>query len=269
MSSRKNTSLNGAILGGLACVLAACAEGETPPAASSSGSQASSQQTASAPQQQAAAGRVALSSCQTPDNGKVFFKVGASNLSLDPSEIQETIPRGLKRPFTAEDLKAELDRQTAAGGGCPEKPLDLLVLGIRVPNETSLLNGQIGLLATNPTQLSQDYANFTAQLQSSPPQTCQTTDGALLICPGKQKIGNQDVEVAYIVTTDRSKRLRSGGPLAVRCGRQGGNIGNCRLIDLDSSGTAFEAGLKNGPYSTATLDEAWRSAQTALDQRRR
>ncbi|MEL6997877.1 MAG: hypothetical protein AAFP68_06405 [Pseudomonadota bacterium] len=279
MSSRKVSTLNGVIFIGLACVLAACADEGQPPAASgeaqSTSQQAASQQAASgqaaspaAAQQSQSIGRISLENCQTPDNGNVLFRVSRTTLSIPSTEIQETVPRGLSNTFTAEQAMAELQRQASAGAGCPGKPLDLLALGIQVPDQNTLLRGTIGLIATNSAAQAAEYAKFTTRLQTQTPKTCSEVDGGLLLCPATQKIGNRDVEIAYVVSTDRTKKMRSGGPLAAQCGRQGQSIGNCKLIDLDSQGTAFEASLKNAQFTTASLDQAWRTAQAAIDQRR-
>ncbi|MEM7685467.1 MAG: hypothetical protein AAF293_11625 [Pseudomonadota bacterium] len=284
MSSRKMSTLNGVIFIGLACVLVACADEGHPPAASSeaqstsqqatsqqaTSQQATSQQATSpaAAQQSQSIGRISLENCQTPDNGKVLFRVSRTTLSIPSTEIQETVPRGLSNTFTAEQAMAELQRQASTGAGCPGKPLDLLALGIQVPDQNTLLRGTIGLIATNSAAQAAEYAKFTTRLQTQTPKTCSQVDGGLLLCPATQKIGNRDVEIAYVVSTDRTKKMRSGGPLAAQCGRQGQSIGNCKLIDLDSQGTAFEASLKNAQFTTASLDQAWRAAQAAIDQRR-
>ncbi|MEM7210842.1 MAG: hypothetical protein AAF479_02950 [Pseudomonadota bacterium] len=248
--------------------LAGCADGTAKPApsAESSTQTATSQSSSTA---NPSAGRVSLTNCATPDNGRVYFQFQDTVVSLAPTEIQETIPKGLKRPFTAESVKAALEQQTAQGAGCPEKPIELLVLSMSVPAEGTKLNGQIGLIAGSSGQFSAEFAGFLTKLQNQPPKSCQATQGDLLICPATQKIGNRDVEIAYIVTTDRSRKLRSGAPLAIRCERQADKIGSCRLLDLDSNGVTFEAMLESGPYTTASLDAAWQLAQRSIETRRR
>ena len=268
MTAGLKSPISWAATGLVLAALAGCAEGTATPEATTT---EATPQTATQPAAQNAgnsAGRVSLSNCATPDNGKVFFKVSDTVVSLAPSEIQETIPRGLQRPFTAETVKAALEQQTSQGGGCPEKPIELLILSMSVPAGDTKLSGQIGLIAGDTRSFSQDYGTFLTQLQRNPPKSCQATEGNLLICPANQKIGNRDVEIAYIVSTDPSKKLRSGAPLAARCDRQADKIGSCRLLDLDSKGVTFEAALKSGPYSSASLADAWQLAQRSIDVRR-
>lgn len=247
-----------------ALALSACANEGQQPAASTSNSS-----TSTAASTQTSAGRVGLSNCATPDGGKVHFKLGNTTMALAPAEIQETIPKGLKPPFSAEVLKAELDRRTAAGGGCPENPLDMLVLAMNGSSNDTLLQGTIGMLATDPNRLSQGYAEVTAKLQKDPPKTCKKLGGDLLACTGTEARGNNRAEVMYIVTTDRSKKMNSGGPLAIRCAIQQAKVRGCNLVDRGRGDFIIDAILNQGEYSTASIEKAWRSAQAQVDARRK
>lgn len=257
MTNRLKPIARLSIFGAMLAALAACEPGGS--------ATEGSQPTAETGQQTARVG----TKCTTPDGGKVFFKVGEAVLALSPGEIDETIPKGLKRPFTAEDLKAELDRQTNAGGGCPEKPLDMLVLAIRVPADDTLLQGTIGLLATDPNRLSRGYADVTTRLQSNPPQTCKKLGGDLIACTGTESAGNARTEVMYIVTTDPSKKMNSGGPLAIRCAIREAKVSGCNIIDQGQGGFVMDAILKEGQYSSDTLESAWRTALAQIQARRR
>lgn len=247
-----------------ALLLSACAA-DGPQTATSSGESS----TASTTSNQVSAGRVGLSNCSTPDGGKVHFKLGNTVMALAPGEIQETIPKGMKPPFSAEDLKAELDRRTAAGGGCPESPLDMLVLAMNGSSNDTLLQGTIGMLATDPNRLSRGYADVTANLQKDPPDTCKKLGGDLLACTGTEASGNRRAEVMYIVTTDRSKKMNSGGPLAIRCAIQQAQVRGCNLVDSGSGDFIVDAILNQGEYSTASIEKAWRSAMAQVAAKRK
>lgn len=251
--------------------LAACANeeggGTDAPAQSSSGSAASSG-TTSSNSQVASAGRVSTR-CQTPDGGKVFFRVGESVLALAPGEIDETIPAGMKPPLNAETLKAELDRRTSEGGGCPEKPLDMLVLAIKADGGNTLLQGTIGLLATDPSRLSSGYADVTSKLQANPPENCQQLSADLLACTGTETAGNARTEVMYIVTTDKSKKMNSGGPLAIRCAIAEGAVRGCNIVDRGQGNFIMDAVLRQGEYTTAAIESAWRKAMSEISVRTR
>jgi hypothetical protein len=243
--------------------LAACApEGQAPTASTQA---STNTQTATA----ATTGKVGLSNCSTPDGGKVHFKVGSTVMALTPPEIQETIPKNLKPPFSAEVLKAELDRQTAAGGGCPEKPLDMLVLAMNGSGEGTLLQGTIGMLATDPGRLSKGYADVTARLQANPPDTCKKLGGDLIACTGTESSGSRKTEVMYIVTTDRNKKMNSGGPLAIRCSIQKAQVRGCNIVDRGRGDFIIDAILDQGEYSTSSIEQAWKSALAQVDARRK
>ena len=244
--------------------LAACA-----PANEGPGTSTQPAATASQPAASSGAARVGLSNCATPDGGKVHFSVGGTVLALTPAEIQETIPKGLQPPFTAEQLKAELDRQTAAGGGCPEKPLEMLVLAMNGNSNDTLLQGTIGMLAADPGRLSKGYADVTTRLQSNPPETCKRLGGDLIACTGTESAGNRKAEVMYIVTTDQSKRMNSGGPLAIRCSIQQAKVRGCNIVDRGRGNFIIDAILNQGEYSTANIEKAWLSALAQVDARRK
>lgn len=244
--------------------LAACAPEGQAPSATTQGSTTNTQAST-----QTSAGRVGLANCATPDGGKVHFRVGKSVLALTPGEIQETIPKGLKPPFSADVLKAELDKRTAAGGGCPEKPLEMLVLAMNGASDGTLLQGTIGLLATDPSRLSKGYADVTSRLQSNPPETCKKLGGDLIACTGTESSGSRKSEVMYIVTTDRNKKMNSGGPLAIRCTIQKAQVRGCNIVDRGRGDFIIDAILNQGEYSTASIERAWRSALAQVDARRK
>lgn len=260
MTVRLNALLSWATTGLVLAALAGCADGAAGPQADSGGTTSGSGSSST---------RVGLANCATPDGGKVHFKVGDTILALLPNEIDETIPTGLKPPYTPELLKAEIERQTAQGGGCPGKPLDMLVLAMRAEGGDSLLQGTIGMLATDPQRLSRGYADVTAKLQANPPQTCKRLGGDLLACTGTETAGQTRSEVMYIITTDRSKKMNSGGPLAIRCAIQQAQVRGCNIVDQGRGNFIIDAILKQGDYSTASLENAWRTALNAVNSRTR
>ncbi len=214
----------------------------------------------------ASAGRVSTN-CDTPDGGKVFFRVNDSVLALAPGEIDETIPAGMQPPLNAETLKAELDRRTAEGGGCPEKPLDMLVLAIRANPGDTLLQGKVGLLASDPSRLSSGYADVTGRLQSNPPENCRQLSADLLACTGTETVGNTKTNVMYIITTDKTKKMNSGGPLAARCALAEGSVRGCNIVDRGQGTFIMDAVLKQGEYTTAAIETAWRRALSEVGAR--
>ena len=250
-----------ALIGTALLVLAACAPENKAPGTSTQAATPSSTEQSTA--------RVGLKNCATPDGGKVHFDVGGTVLALAPNEIQETIPKSLKPPFSAEVLKAELDRQTAAGGGCPEKPLEMLVLAMNGRSGDTLLQGTIGMLGTDPDRVSKAYADITTRLQTNPPENCNKLGGDLLACIGTQSAGDRKAQVMYIVTTDRTKKMNSGGPLAIRCAMEQGKVRGCNIVDRGRGNFIVDAILNQGEYSTTSIERAWRSAMAQIDARRK
>ena len=266
MTRRCMSHTTTALICGAFLTLAACAPEANAPGAATQGTTSATQQQATT---QTSAGTVGLSNCATPDGGKVHFKVGSTVMALSPAEIQETIPKGLKPPISAEILKAELDRQTAAGGGCPEKPLDMLVLAMNGSGEGTLLQGTIGMLATDPGRLSKGYAEITAKLQASPPKNCKKLGGDLIACTGTESNGNRKAQVMYIVTTDPAKKMNSGGPLAIRCTLEKAQVRGCNIVDRGRGDFIIDAILDQGEYSTSSIEKAWRSALAQVDAHRK
>lgn len=248
------------LLAAAALTLAACADqgtgGDAPDASA----------TATAPAAAPTDGdtRVGLSKCREPENGRVHFRVGQTVFAVPPRTIKETIPTGLTPPYTPQTVKAALERQTATGAGCPEKPLDLLVLAVKTDLGDPLLEGTIGFLATNPDQLSTGYAGVTDKLQQNPPQDCQRMGGELLACAGTESAGNRQAQVMYLITQNRALRMNSGGPLAARCAMNEGKVQGCNIIDRGPDGVIFDAILAEGDYSTDAILSAWRAANSGL-----
>lgn len=249
--------------------LAACASEEAGPdaAAQSSGvgNQTSGTSTGGG-SGQANTARISTN-CQTPDGGKFHFRVGETVLALAPAEIAEAVPKGMKPPFTPPAIAAELDRQTSSGGGCPESPMDMQYLTIKANGGDTLLQGAINMQTSDPN-LVREYADITSRLQANPPQRCQPMGADLLSCVGTLSAGEVKTPILLIVTTDRTKKMNSGGPLAVRCEFAEANvISGCYLLDLGAGGFIMNAVLKEPEYTTATLERAWRKANSEISTR--
>ena len=73
----------------------------------------------------------------------------------------------------------------------------------------------------------------------------------------------------YIVTTDRTKKMNSGGPLAIRCSMQQGKVRGCNIVDRGRGNYVVDAILNQGEYSTNSIERAWRSAMAQIDARRK
>ena len=245
--------------------LAACQTntGDAPTAASTPSATAQG----SAPAQ-SGENRVNLAQCSTPSDGNVFFKVGQAVVSVPANIVGDVIPSTMKPPLQREVVKAELQKQAAAGGGCPGKPIDASLLLMRDNLGHPLLEGTIGLVRTPPKAAAQRFAQLTAQLQAKPNRNCKTIGGELLACVGTETRGQQETPVMYVITTDKRHKMQSGGPLAVRCRLDGQKIAGCNIVDHLAGGVTFDATLNAGDYSTAGLLGARDAAARRVEQLR-
>lgn len=216
--------------------------------------------TPSQPQQQpganAAGERINLGQCTSPFDGKIYFQIGESNLSVPAPVIIDTIPANLRPPVTKEQVRSELKAQAAAGAGCPEKPLAAGLLLLKDDLQHPLLDGNIGLLSMPPGGITGKFAELTRQLQRKPTENCKPVGGDLLGCIGTESRGNVETQVMYIITTKAGENMASGGPLAARCVLRDQAVEGCNLVEQLAGNLAFDASLKAGTYSTASLREA-------------
>ena len=241
--------------------LAACEpqSGGTPTASSKSntGSQPASSSTDLGNSQ------VKLAQCQTPSNGQVYFQFGQSTMQVPAGMIGDVIPSNMRPPFKREEVQAELQKQAAGGAGCPEKPISASLLLMKGNLGHPLLEGTVGVVNTPPKAAAQRFAQLTAQLQAKPNRNCKTIGGELLACVGTETRGEVDTPVMYVITTDTSQKMQSGGPLAVRCLLEGQKIAGCNIVDHLPGGITFDATLNAGDYST----EGLRGARDAVASR--
>ena len=93
--------------------------------------------------------------------------------------------------------------------------------------------------------------------------------GDLIACTGTESSGSRKTEVMYIVTTDRNKKMNSGGPLAIRCSIQQAQVRGCNIVDRGRGDFIIDAILDQGEYSTSSIEQAWKSALAPVDARRK
>ena len=244
---------------GLLAVLAACADGEKTDDGPATAA-ATSQQPSTAPSAQPSGDRINLANCAQDTNGRVFFQVGKSVLGVPAPQIRDAIPTSLRPPLTKEDVKKELKSQAAAGGGCLNKPIAASLLVIQDDFGHPLLDGRVGLLGVPPQGLTAGFAEVTRNLQKNPTQNCRKVADNLIGCVGTETRGNVETQVMYVITTDTSQNMSSGGPLSARCVLKDGEVQGCNLVDQLDGNVAFDATLKAGKYTVEGLRTARETA---------
>lgn len=251
----------------LIAALAACADGGKKDEASSPEATNTQQQTVAAATP-GSEDRVNLSQCADGTNGRVFFQIGATTLSVPGPTVRDAIPASLSPPLNKEAVKQELQSQAAAGGGCPGKPISANLLVLQDDLDHPLLDGRIGLLSTPPQGVTGQFAEVTGNLQKKPTQNCRQMGADLLGCLGRETRGNVQTQVMYVITTDQSARMASGGPLAARCVLKENQVQGCNLVDQLPGNIAFDATLKAGTYTTAGLRAARNAAVAKVNSYR-
>ncbi|MEM9140024.1 MAG: hypothetical protein AAGB15_09345, partial [Pseudomonadota bacterium] len=232
-------------------LLAACGGDASPPATSSQAATAQQPQQQSTGAQGTSPNRISVAQCAQPSNGTVFFKVGDAVFGMPGQSVRDAIPASLQPPIRKEDVKNELQRQAAAGGGCPEKPIDARLLMVQTNLDHPLLDGTVGLLATPPEGLTAAFSRVTRQLQQNPTENCQPLGTDLIRCVGAERRGTVETPVMYVISTDTSQRMASGGPLAARCVLEDDAIRGCNMVDQLPGNVAFDVTLKSGNYTVA------------------
>ena len=204
-----------------------------------------------------AGGGLGLANCSTPSEGRIHFKVADTVLAVPGNIVTDAIPAGMQPPLTKEKVVAEVKTLVEQGVGCPGTPMDAGLLLIKDTPPHPLLEGNMGLLALPPGGITARFAAETKKLQDNPPKGCQPIpESDLIACAGKEKRGDTEIEVLYVITTDKTETMVSGGPLAARCTRKGEAIEGCNLVDQLPGGLAVDASLKSGRYTTKGLREA-------------
>jgi hypothetical protein len=244
--------------------LAAC---ETAPAESPAATEPAAAQgaAAGAPEQ-----RISMADCASPPEGRVYFSLGESVLAVPADDVREVYPTGLQAPVSEEAVTAAIRSRAADGAGCPEKPMEAVLVAVGGGTTDPLLEGTIGILRAPPEAITDQFAKITRDLQRNPTQNCRPVNGGLLTCVGTETAGQRETPVMYVITTDTSRNLNTGGPLAARCvlagaqqpapGQPAAGIRNCNIVDEVPGGLIVDATLKAGTFSTETLAQAHRAA---------
>ncbi|MEM0987612.1 MAG: hypothetical protein AAGK00_01940 [Pseudomonadota bacterium] len=203
--------------------------------------------------------------CQQPSANRVFFRMGGTVLQVPEQSIENAVPAGLPGNVDQDQLAQEVQNRIAAGQGCPELPMDTILLSVRENLNNPLLEGSIGLLRTRDRSVTRPFAEVTRNLQRQPTQNCRVMQGEVIACIGTETRGERQLPVMYVISTDTSVSLNSGGPLAARCVLRGQEILGCNLVDDYGPDITFDATLAAGEYTTAGLLAAHSAAVARLD----
>ncbi len=191
-------------------------------------------------------------------------------LSVPADEVREVYPTGLQAPVSEEAVTSAIRARAAEGAGCPEKPMEAVLVAVGGGPADPLLEGTIGILRSTPGAITDQFAKITRGLQSNPTENCKKVNGELLTCVGTETVGQRQTPVMYVITTDPSQKLNTGGPLAARCVLQGAaqpaagqspaEIRSCNIVDEVPGDLIIDATLKAGTFSTQSLAQAHRAA---------
>jgi len=216
----------------------------------------------------AEANAIGLRACPDASDGRIHFKVADVVLAVPSPIISDAVPAGLTPPITREQVAAALTARVGNGEGCPGKPLAVGLLLLKGKIKDPLLDGSIGLLALPPGGITKRFASETQRLQAKPGPNCQKLSDDLIGCIGTERRGDTTTEVMYVITTDRTQKMASGGPLAARCVLRDRAIAGCNMVDDLPGGMAIDASLKSGTYTTASLRAALDAAIAAVSSMR-
>ncbi len=241
--------------------VAACEDGSAPTATASTSQTAPAATSENTPNTQAATAddQITISKCNAPVGDKVYFQVGTARLGVPGTAIVDAIPSSLQSPRSKEEVTQELKKQAANGSGCPERPIDAVLLVVNDKFDHPLLEGTAGLVRASPG-ITERFAELTRNLQNKPTKNCKPLNGQLLACVGTETRGTLETPVMYVITTDRSKNLNTGGPLAARCVLKEKTVQGCNLIDKLPGGMTIDVTLNAGTYTTADLAGARNAA---------
>ena len=251
-------SLTGVGLTAGLLLLAACAdEGATAPDAQTQ-TAANTQQAASSEGAASTAvdgERVRMPQCTPPSEGRVSFTIGSTVLRVPSNVIENTVPTGLTGPLKREAVRADVQTRVARGEGCPATPLDAALLLVRDDLGHPLLQGNIGFVRTAQNSVTNQFSQLTTQLRDNPTGRCRPQNGDLLACPGTETKEGRETRVLYLISTDKSARMASGGPLFARCLLADQGIQGCAMFDQLGNGATYDATLNAGQYTSESLKE--------------
>ena len=193
--------------------------------------------------------------------------IGKARLALPTPSIQDLVPKSAAKPnMTREMVAAAVLKETTAGFGCPEKPMATSLAILRAKFGNKLLSGRMALVALPEGAFTKRLAAVSTRMQANPGKNCERLKDANLIgCAGAERRGKDKVDVVYYVTSDKSQKLRSGGPLYARCELKNKKLQACNIIDELPGGLTVDIGLASGAYSTKTLREALDLALKGVD----
>lgn len=259
LGARKNAVRSGLVTGLLA--LAACGDdgaggqGAQPQAAAA---------TPAATQAVAGESRVQMPECTPASNGNVAFRVGGAVLSVPGPVIENAIPSSLTGPLKREAILQEVQARVSRGEGCPATPLDARLLLVKDDLGHPLLMGNVGFIKTGQTSITDQFAQLTRQLRDNPEGRCRKQGDDLLACPGTETNEGREAQVLYLISTDNTARMSTGGPLFARCLLAEQGVRGCAMFDRLADGTTFDATLNPGDYTSDSLKSAQRAVMTKI-----
>ena len=243
-------------------VLAACgSDGET-----TQPNQTPANTQSSAPSSQVTEARISMPECTPAANGKVAFRVGSAVLRVPGPAIDNAIPSSLTGPVQREAVLQEVQNRVANGEGCPATPLDSRLLLTKSDLGHPLLLGNIGFIKTGKNSVTAQFAQLTTQLRDNPEGRCRPQKNSLLACPGTETKEGRETQVLYLISTDNSARMSTGGPLFVRCLLADQGIRGCAMFDRLADGATFDATLNPGEYTSESLKEVQRAVLTKISE---
>ena len=207
-------------------------------------------------------------SCVAQQNGLLYVGVGQSTLKVQTSSIEDLIPTGIEGPLNVEKLQTAVQSKLDAGFGCQGKPIEASVLVLRTEPTDPRLDGLLIIKNSPPKKVIDASVRLTKELQSNPGGKCQAVGDKLIRCIGTARQGEITKQIMYAVSTDRSQKMRSGGPLAANCVAVKDGAPDCRIIDHLGGDLSFEARIKPGKYDSAALKSAWSAVISGIDSLR-
>jgi hypothetical protein len=210
--------------------------------------------------------RLSTANCTTPAQDRVHFRVNNVVFAVPGDDVRTVVPPDVTPSTPAEQVVAMLREQTAAGAGCPEKPLSAGLLGVAGPAGAPLLADTIALFRSPPGSIGTPYGNLTREMLANSDR-CQKGQGGLLACQATGQDGAQ--QTLYLVSTERNRTLAFGGPLAARCALMGEQIRGCEIVDELPGGVGLRVPLTALPQSSAALAAAHQAALAKVRELRR
>lgn len=201
--------------------------------------------------------RLTTVDCKAPSHGKVYFGVGGTVMAVPANEILTVYPPNVAPNTPAADVVNMLKTQTAAGAGCPDKPLDAGLLAVAGQTADPLLEGRVIMVRAQPGTIAKSEGKVAREMQQNASK-CQKTKGGLLACNATVSMGDTQVHRLYFVSANPKQTLSYGGPLAAYCSvnEEQKKLTSCEILDELPGNIAVRAPLKAVPQSPAQLQAA-------------